>query len=153
MLLTVDFGVDVLAHRAETFFHIQVKTIRSHERELRFDATRFDKLLAPGANLIVVIWPRQATPWCVVLPASLLRMMTSGGFRDPDAPVRLRKGSYRVKIIARQPGRVYVRNLQNDYSRMVNRFDRIEDQENGSTALPSYASWSDTPRQLLEIDP
>jgi hypothetical protein len=160
--LPVDTGVDLLAHRElnleppllqaeHEFYQFQVKTTATNEYRSSLPVKKVHELWHKATNLIVVFWALDRTPSAVVLPPSLIRMLTSGGFEDPKAPFLMTGEEVSLRFI-QSDGLYFIRNQDHDITAMVNRFDRIEPVGTDTTHFPSYASWSDGPG-LVVFDP
>ena len=156
--LPIDTGVDLLAHWTtrsgeSRVAQFQVKTTRS--RRLSFSVTkkRLERWWSEGVNLIVVFWYDPTSPFSVVLPPSLLYMLTTGGYKYPTAPIVVGKTGARIVIGSQGPRMSFVRNRQNDVSAMVDRFDRLEATDGDPNFQPSYASFVSDGKRVIEIDP
>lgn len=97
--LPVDAGVDLLAHslfktdrpllHAEhELFQFQIKTT-ANEYKTTLRVEKVHELWHKAINLVVVFWANEKSPSAVVLPPSLIYMLTSGGFEDPRAPLNM----------------------------------------------------------------
>jgi hypothetical protein len=162
--LPIDSGVDILAH-AELKVHedllllhaehlvyqFQVKTTSGDEYNVSMDSEKLKELWLKVVNLVIVFWPEDASPICLVLPPSLCRMLSSGGFEDPNAPFVVTGQSVSLRVF-RDADKYYVRNKSNEVTRMVERFDRIEPTDTDTAMFPSYACWSDQEKRLVEIE-
>ncbi|MEO8589163.1 MAG: hypothetical protein ABI432_07340 [Flavobacteriales bacterium] len=162
--LPIDSGVDILAH-AELKVHqdilqlhaehlvyqFQVKTTSTDEYSVSIDSEKFAELWFKVINLIVVFWPKDASPVCLVLPPSLCRMLSSGGFEDPQAPFVVTGSTMSLRVL-RDGDRYYIRNKSNEVTRMLERFDRIEPTDTDTGMFPSYACWSGEEKRLVEIE-
>ncbi|MCG2720726.1 MAG: hypothetical protein L6290_01760, partial [Thermodesulfovibrionales bacterium] len=148
-VLPVDSGVDLLASRVRPnsteleVFQIQVKTTAQPCGKFPFTPEKLDGFIESGVNVVVVSWPTDSVPQCVVFPPRLLHMMTSGGFRDPCAPFQMTGDRMNLKVEFHSDGNVYVRNRKNPFTPMLGRLDLIESTDEDPNALPSYATWSD----------
>lgn len=153
--LPVDSGVDLIAHWiTETgdsrMCLVQVKTTQRKRTSIDFSMQQLDNAARQGVNLIIVFWHEVAVPFALVLPPSLVYMLTSGGFQDPTAPVR--KSADAMTIVFESHGKnVYIRNRKNDISGMINRFDRLAPTDVDHFVIPEYAQWSGASGQLVEI--
>jgi hypothetical protein len=157
MPLPVDTGVDLLAHWTtrsgeSRVAQFQVKATERRRLTFRLTEKQLNRWWDELVNLIVVFWYEPTAPFCVVLPPSLCRMLTSGGFNDPRAPIRVVDTLTTIVLGSPGPKRVYIGNRHNDISRMVNRFDRIEATDDDSLHLPPYASWGSDGRALVDLD-
>lgn len=159
--LPVDTGVDLLAHRElkldmmllqaeHELYQFQVKTTATNEYRASLPVRRVHELWHKAINLVVVFWAKEIAPSAIVLPPSLIRMMTSGGFESPKAPFNMTTDNVTLRIMERE-GRYFIRNLHNEVSAMRNRFDRIEPIGIDTCQLPNYALWSDG-KGLIEFD-
>lgn len=151
----VDSGIDVIAHRItdsgdSILALFQVKTTRRNAYNLSLPIEKFNQMLEDAVNLIVVFWASPEHPQTIVFPPRLLHMMTSGGFEDPNAPIRIVGDNYTLKIFRRND-RFFVRNLRNEYTFMLNRYDLIEEYDIDIAHLPEYAEWSPGERTLIEF--
>jgi hypothetical protein len=153
--LPVDTGVDLLAHRElrldppllqaeHELYQFQVKTTATNEYRSSLPKEKVHELWYKAINLIVVFWPRDRTPSAVVLPPTLIRMLTSGGFEDPKAPFLMAADKVSLRFIEDE-GRYFIRNRHNEITAMLNRFDRIEPVGTDTGQFPVYAGWSDGP--------
>ena len=162
--MPIDSGVDLLAHtelkvhedilllHAEhQVYQFQVKTTSGDEYNVSMDSEKFKELWFKVVNLVIVFWPEDASPACLVLPPSLCRMLSSGGFEDPRAPFVVTGQSVSLRVF-RDADKYYVRNKSNEVTRMVERFDRIEPIGTDTAMFPPYACWSDQEMRLVEID-
>lgn len=162
--LPMDSGVDILAHaelkvredmlqlQAEhLIYQFQVKTTSRNEYNVSMEPEKLKELWFKVINLVIVFWPENASPVCLVLPPSLCRMLSSGGFEDPIAPFIVTGKSVALKVI-RDGDRYYLRNKWNEVTRMVERFDRIESTDTDTGIFPHYASWSEQENRLVEIE-
>lgn len=154
--LPVDEGIDLLGHRlnrqGETRTYLfQVKTTQNDTARINLQRSKFVELLDNAVNLIVVMWSIPEHPVALVIPPRLLKMMTTGGFQDPLAPLRIRGERVQVKV-EQHNGRVYVRNRAHDFTGMVNRFDLVEATDIEVTSLPEYARWAEPPA-AVQLDP
>jgi hypothetical protein len=151
--LPVDTGVDLLAHCEMKFgvpllqaehalFQFQVKTTATNEYRASLPVKKVNELWHKAINLIVVFWANERSPAAIVLPPSLIHMLTSGGFEDPKAPLIMTGDHVSLKFIERD-GRYYIRNRDNEITAMLNRFDRIEPIGIDTERFPDYVSWSD----------
>jgi hypothetical protein len=151
--LPVDTGVDLLAHRElkldlllhqaeHELYQFQVKTTATKEYRASLPVKKVDELWHKVINLVVVFWAKDKDPSAVVLPPSLIRLLTSGGFEDPRAPFVMTGGEVSLKFIE-SDGRYFIRNRDNEVTAMRNRFDRIEPIGTDTGQFPEYASWSD----------
>lgn len=154
--LPVDDGIDLLGHRVSAAgdtrtYLFQVKTTQSPVCNFRFTSGQFERYLDHAVNLVVVLWERTEVPQALVLPPRLLRMMTTGGFQDPRAPLR-RDGPLVYLRVEYRAGRIYVRNRAYDFTGMANRFDLVEATDINTHALPEYAVWCHD-KAALRLDP
>lgn len=159
--LPVDTGVDLLAHRESQLnfvpqhsmhelYQFQVKTTTTGEYSVALPVRKIHDLWHKAINLVVVFWKEQANPNGVILPPSLIRMLTSGGFKDPKAPLLIDGDQVSLRVFE-SGGRYFIRNLDNEITAMLNRFDRIEPVGIDTTHFPEYACWS-TDRGLVKLD-
>lgn len=154
--LPVDDGLDLIGHMivhdAETRVYLfQVKTSYQKVANIRIDRARFDMFLEQAVNLIVVLWSDPEHPRTLVLPPRLLRMMTTGNFQNPLAPIRLLPDIVRIRVEDHK-GRIYVRNRAHDFTGMANRFDLCEATDIDTQALPEYAVWGEG-KTAVQLDP
>ena len=148
----VDSGVDLVAQRpekSEIYYKFQVKTTSNAKANFKLTEEQFANLYKSGINLIVVSLAT-TEPEALILPPSLVYMMTSGGSSSPEAPLRIQHQNVRFYVIFRA-GRIFVRNLKNEFTFMKDRFDLLEDTEIDPYHIPNYAGWSDNPAQLIEF--
>lgn len=160
--LPVDTGVDLLAHRElrlerlllqveHELYQFQIKTTATSEYRASLPVRKIHELWHKSINLVVVFWSVETAPTAIILPPSLIRMLTSGGFEDARAPL-LTTGDEVSLRVTESEGRYFLRNRDNDITEMRNRFDRIEPIGMDTSAFPPYASWSDG-KGLIAIDP
>ncbi len=149
----VDSGVDILAHaeldlevplfQAEHLvYQFQVKTTATNEYRASLSVAKVHELWHKVINLIVVFWSDRDIPSAIVIPPSLIRMLTTGGFDDPRAPLRLRDDKVSLRFLRRE-NQYFVRNKSNSLTAMLNRFDLIEPIGTNTGMLPPYASWGE----------
>jgi hypothetical protein len=103
-----------------------------------------------AVNLVVVFWSVETAPAAVVLPPSLIRMLTSGGFEDPKAPLATTGDEVSLRVIE-TGGRYFLRNQDHEITAMRDRFDRIEPIGTDTGQFPDYAHWS-YDKGLVEFD-
>jgi hypothetical protein len=160
--LPIDTGVDLLAHRElrleppllqaeHEIYQYQVKTTATNEYRSSLPVKKVHDLWHKAINLIVVFWASDRPPSAVVLPPSLTYMLTSGGFEDPRAPFVMTGDEVSLRFIENE-GRYFIRNLDNEITAMLNRFDLLEPVGADTGQIPSYAHWSDGPG-LVACDP
>jgi hypothetical protein len=160
--LPVDTGVDLLAHRyftrfstdpdaAHLLFQFQVKTTTTDEYRASLPSKRVEEFWERGVNLIVVFWRDPTSPSAIVLPPSLLRMLSSGGFKDPRSPLVVTRGATSLRFI-KNGERYYIRNRDHDVTPMLNRFDLVESMHTDNGRCPEYAVWSDGGKSLIQFD-
>jgi hypothetical protein len=161
-LSPVDTGIDLVAHQefipprpllhaVHNVFLFQVKTTARDEYADSIPTRTVHDWWHKRVNLVIVFWSENTQPTCLILPPSLLHMLTSGGFDDPKAPLKI--GTRKVTLrVFRRGTRLYMRNMHNDLTAMQNRFDRIESIDSDSQIMPSYAVWGDG-SGLLQIEP
>ena len=153
MVAPVDTGVDVIAHSVfkrevpllsaeHELFLFQVKTTSLDEYVASLSTRTVHEFIHKKMNLIVVFWPEGGVPSSIVLPPSLICMLTSGGFDDLRAPMKIGKKSVTLRVI-RRGERYFLRNQANEITLMLNRFDRIESILSDPQMLPPYAVWGD----------
>jgi hypothetical protein len=156
--VSVDTGVDLLGYReilkgtallqAEyELYQFQVKTTASTEYRVSMPVRKVHELWHKAINLVVVFWSEEKSPAAVVLPPSLVRMLTSGGFEDPRAPLPTSGDEVSVRVFESQ-GRYFIRNLENEVTAMKNRFDRVEPIGIDTCQFPPYACWADGPGMI-----
>lgn len=160
--LPVDTGVDLLAHRElslgmvlyqaeHELYQFQVKTTTTSEYRASLPARKVHDLWHKAINLVIVFWSLETAPVAIILPPSLIRMLTSGGFEDPKAPLQTTGDEVSLRVIE-SAGRYFIRNRDNEITAMSNRFDRIEPIDVDTGQFPPYAYWSDG-AGLLEFEP
>jgi hypothetical protein len=161
-LSPVDTGIDLVAHQefiphipllhaVHDMFLFQVKTTAVDEYKVSISTRTVHEWWHRRINLVIVFWSENSHPTCLILPPSLLHMLTSGGFDAPEAPLKL--GTRKVTLrVFRRASRFYMRNMHNELTAMQNRFDRIESVESDSQMLPPNAEWDDG-EGLLRIEP
>jgi hypothetical protein len=154
--LAVDIGVDLLAHREfktadlllpqaeHEVYQFQIKTTATNEYRSSLPIKKVNQLWHKVINLVVVFWANEKTPSAVVLPPSLIRMLTSGGFEDPRAPLVMTGDVVSLRFIESN-GRYFIRNSDHEITAMLNRFDRIEPIGIDTGMFPPYACWADRP--------
>jgi hypothetical protein len=157
----VDSGVDILAHaeldlkvpllQAEHLvYQFQVKTTATNEYGASLPVAKVHELWHKVINLIVVFWSPRDIPSAIVIPPSLIHMLTTGGFDDPRAPLRLRDGKVSLRFLKRGD-EYFVRNRSNSLTAMFNRFELIEPIGTDPCMLPSYASWGEQ-NEIVRIE-
>jgi hypothetical protein len=160
--LTVDTGVDLLAHREmdlKVFMHqaehelyqFQVKTTATNEYRASLPVKKVHELWHKAINMVVVFWAIETSPAAIVLPPSLIRFLTSGGFEDPKAPLVMTGDDVSLRFIE-SGGRYFIRNRDNEITAMLNRFDRIEPIGVDTGMGPDYVHWSEG-KGLVAFDP
>jgi hypothetical protein len=160
--LPVDTGVDLLAHRElnlgiavfqaeHELYQFQVKTTTTSEYRASLQVRKVHDLWHKAINLVVVFWSVETAPTAIILPPSLIRMLTSGGFEDPMAPLLTTGDEVSLRVIESE-GRYFIRNRDHDITAMRNRFDRIEPIGVDTCQFPPYAYWSDG-EGLVAFDP
>jgi hypothetical protein len=158
---SVDSGVDILAHQElqlevptlqaeHEIYQFQIKTTAASQYQATMPLKKLHELWHKAINLIIVFWPNENSPNAVFIPPSLIRMLTSGGFDNPRAPLRLRDDFVTLKVFT-SSGRYFIRNQHNEVTAMLNRFDRIEPVGVDTTMFPPYAGWADG-KGLIELD-
>lgn len=157
MPISVDSGVDVVAHRFSESGHsliyqYQVKTTEKNQAKFSISHAAFKRMLSIRANLVVVFWFDVKNPAAVILPPSLLYMLTSGGYEDSKAPIRLSKESYHFRVVYLDNNNVFLRNQFNNIAPMINRFDRAEDTMHDIFYIPDYVGWADGPKTLVQFE-
>ncbi len=161
-LSPVDTGIDLVAHQefiphvpllhaVHDIFLFQVKTTAVDEYKDSISTRTVHEWWHKRINLVIVFWSENSQPTCLILPPSLIHMLTSGGFDDPKAPLRIGTRNVALRVL-RRGTRFYMRNKHNDLSVMQNRFDRIESVDSDSQMLPQYAKWDDGDG-LLRVEP
>jgi hypothetical protein len=159
--LPVDTGVDLLAHREfktdilmqqaeHELFQFQIKTTATDDYRASLPEKKVNELWHKNINLIVVFWKLGTIPSAIVLPPSLIRMLTSGGFRDPCAPLFSKQGKVSLRVY-RKGDYYFIRNTNHEITAMLNRFDRIEPIGTDTGMFPSYACWADG-NSLISFD-
>ncbi len=160
--LPVDTGVDLLAHREmrlemvlhqaeHELYQFQVKTTATKEYRASLPVRKVHDLWHKAINLVVVFWSVETAPTSIVIPPSLIRLLTSGGFEDPKAPLLTAGDEVSLRVIE-SGGRYFIRNLDNEITAMRDRFDRIEAIGVDTGQFPPYVFWSEG-KGLLEFDP
>ena len=160
-LLTVDTGIDLVAHKEivlESMHHqaeyetylFQIKTTAGNEYQASFSTKKFNEIWFRGINLIVVFWSDESLPAIIIIPPNLLRMLTSGGFEAPEAPLLPTKGRVNLRIF-RKNRRFFIRNRWNEITSMLNRFDRLQSCTCDTGMFPHYATWG-SGKTLIEFD-
>ncbi len=160
-LASVDSGVDILAHQeissteslqgVQLVYQFQVKTTASREYRAALPVRKVHELWHKAINLIVVFWPRNGLPVAVVIPPSVLRMLTTGGFDDPRAPLSLRDGQVSLRVFSRGD-KYFMRNKSNPLTPMLNRYDLVEPVGTDTGLFPYYASWGGN-GQVVSLNP
>lgn len=156
MPLSVDSGVDLLAHCPNSngdsrLYQFQVKTSASRIAQFTLEEAKFNSLWRDGINLIIVSWRDMSIPEAVVIPPRLIYMMTSGGFKAPEAPLRTQDGKVHFRIEFHSNGKIFIRNRHHEFTAMRNRFDLIEDITSDFTDIPNYAEWSSESGTLIRF--
>lgn len=157
----VDSGVDILAHQEvhqkvpllqaeHLVYQFQVKTTATNEYRASLPVRKVHELWHKIINLIVVFWNERDIPKAVVIPPSLIRMLTTGGFDDPRAPLSLRNGKVSLRVL-RRGDEYFIRNRNNSISPMLNRFELVEPIGTDTGMFPPYASWGEG-RQTVNIE-
>ena len=161
-LSPVDTGIDLFAHQefiphapllhaVHDVFLFQIKTTAVDEYKDSISTRTVHEWWHKRINLVIVFWSENSQPTCLILPPSLLHMLTSGDFDDRKAPLKI--GTQKVTLrVFRRGTRLYIRNMHNDLTAMQNRFDRIESVDSDSQMMPLYAVWDDGDG-LLQIEP
>ena len=158
----VDIGVDLIAYRVlypkvdidqvdQIQYNFQVKTTVRNEYKVPMPTNKFKEFWTNAINLMIVFWSEGLEPAVLVLPPRLINMLTSGGFRDPNAPLTTTTDSVSLRFM-RKENLYYVRNLHNEITPMINRFDLVESIDIDTNSLPEYACWSDDEKTLVIID-
>jgi hypothetical protein len=153
--LPVDTGVDLLAYREfktdmlllqaeHEIYQFQIKTTVTNEYRSSLPIKKVHELWHKVINLVVVFWANEKAASAVVLPPSLIRMLTSGGFEDPRAPLVMTGNRVSLRFIESN-GRYFIRNSDHEITPMLNRFDRIEATGTDTGMFPPYAYWADPP--------
>ena len=161
--LPVDIGVDLLAYRElntsvpliqaeHQLYQFQIKTTTTGEYRASLPAGKVQELWMKAINLVVVFWANGTTPEVLMLPPSLVRMLTSGGFQDPIAPFVMTGEFVSLRFIL-EDGRCFIRNLDHDVTAMLGRFDRIEPADIDTGMFPPYAVWAADGKALVAFDP
>jgi hypothetical protein len=126
--LPVDTGVDLLAHGEVNFevpllqaehelYQFQVKTTTINQYSESMPVRKVHDLWHKAINLVVVFWSKETAPSAVVLPPSLIRMLTSGGFEDSKSPLLATRNEVSLKVIESE-GRYFIRNRNNEITAM-----------------------------------
>ena len=84
----------------------------------RRPAVRVHELWHKVINLVFVFWKDGHAPGAIIIPPSLIRMLTSGGFDDPRAPLRLRDGRVSIRVLS-SGGQYFIRNKDNALTPML----------------------------------
>ena len=145
MPMSVDSGIDLLGHLINhhgesRIFQFQVKSTNEPTAQIKISRDKFNFFLDNAVNLVIVFWSDPFAPFALVLPPRLMRMMTSGGYRIAEAPIRADQDTVRI-VAGVHNGQIYVRNRANDFSLMKNRFDLAEPTDIDTRVLPEYATW------------
>ncbi len=159
----VDSGVDILAHAEldlkEPLLHaehlvyqFQVKTTATKEYRASLPVAKVHELWHKVINVIVVFWGVREVPSAIVIPPSLIRMLTTGGFDNPRAPLRLRDEKVSLRFF-RRGNEYYVRNKSNSLTALLNRFELIEPIGTDTGVFPPYASWGEGKQKVVNIEP
>jgi hypothetical protein len=159
--LPVDTGVDLLAHREIRFdvplihaehelYQFQIKTTTTNEYRASISVRKLHDLWHKAINLVIIFWSDLTHPKALVLPPSLIRMLTSGGFELANAPLKVNRKEVSIRIIE-DGDRYFISNRANEITVMKNRFDRIESIGVDTGMFPNYASWSDG-KGLVSLD-
>lgn len=160
--LPVDTGVDLLAHRElnlgvlllqaeHELYQFQVKTTKTSEYRASLPVRKVHDLWHKAINLVVVFWSEESAPSAIIIPPSLIQMLTSGGFEDPKAPLQTVGDEVSLRVIE-SGGRYFIRNRDHEITAMKNRFDRIEPIGVDTSQFPPYACWADG-AGLVAFDP
>jgi len=160
--LPVDTGVDLLAHREfktevpllqaeHELYQFQIKTTTTNEYRSSMPIRKVHELWHKVINLVVVFWTNEKAPSAIVLPPSLIRMLTSGGFEDPKAPLIMTGDFVSLRFIERN-GRYFIRNHDHEITAMLNRFDRVEAIDTDTGMFPPYVCWAEGPA-LVAFEP
>ncbi len=157
MAISVDSGVDIVAHKFTDYgdsliYQHQVKTTEKKQAKFSISQDAFNRILSVRVNLIVVFWFDVKNPLAVVLPPSLLYMLTSGGFNELYAPIKLSKESYHFRLEYIDNNNLFLRNRFNNVAPMINRFDRSEDTTHDIFHIPDYAGWANQPKTLVQFE-
>jgi hypothetical protein len=158
---SIDSGVDILAHQElfredpllqaeQLVYQFQVKTTATHEYRVSLPVRKVHELWHKVINLIFVFWKGGHAPDAIVIPPSLIRMLTSSGFDDPRAPLRLRDERVSIRVVS-SGGKYFIRNKDNALTPMLNRFDLVEPIGTDTVTFPSYACWGEG-NQLVSLD-
>jgi hypothetical protein len=158
----VDAGVDLRARKEfrtsessdtpeDIIYQFQVKTTQRDSYNARLTVNQVRMFWEKIINLVVVFWAENTAPSVVVLPPSLLFMLSSGGFGDQKAPLRMKNGFFSLRFIKKNQ-RYFMRNLKHEITAMLNRFDRLEPLGADPMALPPYAHWADDRKALVGFD-
>ena len=118
---------------------------------MSFSKDVIERMWKDAINLIVVFWQENSTPSSIVIPARLVGMLTSGGFNDPNAPLRIRGDNVNMRVF-KSGERYFVRNKHNEVSYLLNRFDLLDTIDRDMDTLPEYAEWSDDEKTLISFD-
>ena len=155
-LLSVDTGIDVVGQRIGNLgepeiIQCQVKTMTRGTYQGSFSKDAIERMWKDAINLIVVFWDENSTPSSIVIPARLVGMLTSRGFKDPNAPLRIRGEKVSMRVY-KSGDRCFVRNKHNEVSDLLNRFDLLDTTDLDMDTLPEYAEWSDDEKTLISFD-
>jgi hypothetical protein len=134
----------LLLHAEHEVYQFQIKTTATDEYRSSLSIKEVNELWHKVIQLVVVFWASEKTPSAVVLPPSLIRMLTSGGFEDPRAPLIMTGDRVWLRFIE-SDGRYFIRNYDHEITAMLNRFDRIEAIGTDTGMFPPYACWADGP--------
>ena len=154
--LSVDTGIDVVGQRMgdigdPELIQCQVKTTTRSAYQGSFPKAVIERLWQDAINLIVVFWEKDSAPSSIVIPARLVGMLTSGGFKDPSAPLRIRGEKVTLRVF-RSGERYFIRNRANEVTELLNRFDLLDTTDLDMNTLPEYAEWSDHEKTLISFD-
>lgn len=155
----VDEGIDLLASKQSEYvpdfdiYLLQVKTTAKSVATIRIPQSKFKSYLENRVNLIVVHWPNEYSPRCLVLPPTLLHMATSGGHKMAEALIRVSDDFINLQVEFHTDDQIYLQNRHNPFTAMKNRLDLIESTNKADISqLPLYARWSDLDKRLIEFD-
>lgn len=155
-IVPVDTGVDILAHRTgmsgePELLQCQVKTTQRNTYSVSMPSANLKQMWREAVNLIVVFWKVPNAADALVVPPRLIGMLTSGGYKSPEAPFDVRGETVSLKFFHHE-GRFFIRNRSNDITPMLNRYDLVEPTDIDTGTLPEYALWSNDEKTLVRFD-
>jgi len=154
-IVPVDTGIDILAHRTSMsgepeLLQCQVKTTQRNTYSVSLPSANLKQMWREAVNLIVLFWKIPNAADDLVIPPRLIGMLTSGGYKCPEAPFDVRGEAVSLKFFHYE-GRFFIRNRSNDITPMLNRYDLVEATDIDTDTLPKYASWSSDQKTLVRF--